>query len=163
MTTAVTMMAASTAVSAAGAGISMYGQYQQGKAQQEAAEYDAQMKEIQAESLNEKLRDDVRRKNDATRQTIERGKAKAAGSGINIASDNVLDWEGDVFETSAKDEAAMRHNTRLNEWGLKSGAELDRARGKNARRSANIGMITTAFGTGASVAGDWASFGMAGQ
>ncbi len=156
------LMVAGTAASVAGSGMQMYGQYQQGKAAESAANYNARMKELAAESVNDQTSHEVRQRNDKLQKQIALGRVSAASSGIDLSSGSVLDWEGDMQTDANTDMAVIRHNAELQKFGLRSGAALDRANAGNSMNAAYWGMGTTALSGTGRIAGDWADFKLAG-
>lgn len=156
------LMVGATIAAGAGTGMQMYGQAQEGKAIAASHEYNALMKERQADSVGEQAAFDARQLNDDQRRAVAAGQVSAAASGIDIASGAVLDWEGDMLEAATLDTAAIYHNARLQQFGLRSGATLDRHSAKNARTAAKTNMYSTAFSSGARIAGSWANFQQAG-
>jgi len=158
----VTLMAIGTAAMVVGTGVSMYGQYAQGKAAAEAGKYNATMKELQAQSVAEQASFDERQRVKQHQQDVAAGIVSAAGSGITTDSGSVLDWEGDMIGTLNTDMAAIEHNSELQQFGLYAGAELDRVNGKNARTASYINMGSTALSSAGSIAMGWGQFKAAG-
>jgi hypothetical protein len=140
----------------------MYGQKQAGDAAEAAGEFNAGMKEEQAQSVGEQASFEARQSADENRRQVAKGIASAAGSGVSTTSGSVLDWESDMQTAHGTDLAALEHNTATTQRGLRLGAELDRVGGRNAKKASRTQMLSTAFGAGASIAGGWGSFAKAG-
>lgn len=147
---------------AAGTGVSMYGQYQQGKAADKVGKYNANMQEAKAESVAEQASFDARQRIKQHQQDVAKGIVSAAGSGITTDSGSVLDWEGDMVGSLNTDLAAIEHNSELEQYGLKSGAVLSRAEGKAAKTASYYAMAGTALSGVGSIAGSWGTFKNAG-
>ena len=151
-------MGVATAASAAGTGMMMYGQYQQGKAAEKAGEYNAKIKEMQADSVAEQASFDARQRVKQNQRDVSKGLVSAAGSGLSLTSGSVLDWEGDMEDALGTDLAAIEHNSELQQFSLKSGAAIDRAEGKFAKKASYWQMGSTALGSTGQIAGSWGSY-----
>jgi hypothetical protein len=130
---------------AVGAGVSMYGQYQAGKAAEASANFNAKMKKIEAKSEGEAAAAESQRMAMENVKAIAAGTVSAAGSGLSIDSGSVVDWSGDMTTANTQDTSMVWHNTRLKQFGLLAGASLDKSTGKNARTASYINMTSTAF------------------
>lgn len=147
----------------AGAGVSMYGQYQEGKAAEKAGEYNARMDEIKAASVAEQASFDARQRAKQNMQDVSKGLVSAAGSGLTLNSGSVTDWEGDMQSAMESDFAAIEHNSELQRFGLFGSANLSRAEGKFARKASYWKMGATALSTAGSLGMGYASFAQAGK
>jgi hypothetical protein len=157
------MMTVAVVSSLGGMGMTMYGQRQQGKATDAAGKYNAKMDELKAESVGEQASFEARQRIDQNRRDVSLGLVSAAGSGLSLSSGSVLDWEGDMADAMGTDLAAIQHNASLQQWGLRSSANLSRAEGKFARKAANWQMGATALSSVGQIAGGMASFNQAGK
>ena len=159
----ITLMTMASVASAGGMGLSMYGQRQQGKAAEQAGEYNAKMKELAAESAGDQAAFEARQLNSKNRQAVAAGRVSAAGGGLDLSGGSVLDWEGDMRTALDTDLAAIRHNASLEQFGLKAGANLDRANGRNAKTASYWNMGATALSGVGQIGGGWAQFNQAGK
>jgi len=170
--TTATLAYASIAASVAGAGISMYGQYQAGQAAKAQGAYQAAVlrnNQIIAGRAAEDARlrgeEASKRKAMETKQLIGRQRAALAGNGVVVDQDSALEITGDTAEMGKWDELTIRSNAErealgYEAQGMNAGAEagLALARGQSASSAATLGMAGT-FLTGAgTVAGRWYDF-----
>lgn len=157
-----TIMAVGMVAMAAGSGVSMYGQYQQGKAAEKAGDYNAKMSELKAESVSEQASFDVRQRQKQNLQDVSKGMVSAAGSGMTLSSGSVIDWEGDMQSAMESDFAAIEHNSENQRFGLLADANLSRAQGKFAKQASYWQMGATALNTAGSLGMGYASYSKAG-
>lgn len=155
-------MIVSAAAALIGAGLSIYGQRQQAEAAQEAADYNAELLEAKAESVSQKAMFDAQQINKAKKKTIAAGRVQAAGSGVDVTSGSVMDWEGDIGADYELAQASTFHNARLQEFGLRGNAELARVEGRNAKTAANIASIGTAFSSVGQIGASYYNWSQAG-
>lgn len=159
----VTLMVIAGATMAAGAGVQMYGQYQEGKAAEASGKYNARMDEIKAESVAEQASFDARQRSKQNMQDVSLGLVSAAGSGLTLNSGSVTDWEGDMQSAMESDFAVIEHNSELQRFGFFGSANLSRAEGKFARKASYWKMGATALSTAGSLGMGYASFSQAGK
>jgi hypothetical protein len=153
--------------SVAAAGMSAYGQYQQGKAADYQADYEAKVAENNAKVADYQAQDAARR-GELEAQQIQRAYAARIAAGrTGFAAGNVaLDsgsaglWQVGNEEGRAEDLATSKTNTALDIWGIKyQGTNLRaqagalRIGGANARAGANIGAAGSLLQGASSAAG----------
>lgn len=111
------------ALMAGGTLMNVYGQYQQGKAAEKAAEYNARIQEItgrQKESL-------IRRQG---RKELSRIRTAVSKSGVRM--------EGSPMEVLAESAANIEMDALNARFGMETGATATRAEGKSRKRGANL-------------------------
>lgn len=155
-------MCTPTALMAGGTLFGAYGQYQQGRAEQAAANYQADI-----EDRNAKLA--MRQAEDATARgaqeelNLRRQTEKLKGSQIasigasgGDLSGSAIDLLTDTAYQSELDAANIRYNSQRERWGYevqasnhRSQANIYRASAANAKKAGTIGALGTVF-TGAS-------------
>lgn len=146
----------------AGGGIAAYSQYQAGKAQNAAAQAQAQQLQIQAE--NERARASVAQlqgQQEAERRYLQLSQdigamyANFAGNGLEISNSGTV---GSALKTTVneagQDVKTIEDNTRMNVWGHLANAtqymnqsSLAIFQGKSAKKSATLGAIGTGIGS----------------
>lgn len=152
----------------AGGGIAAYSQYQAGKAQNAAAQAQAQQLQIQAE--NERARASVAQlqgQQEAERRYLQLSQdigsmyANFAGNGLEISNSGTV---GSALKTTVteagQDVKTIEDNTRMNVWGHLANAtqymnqsSLAIFQGKSAKKSATLGAIGTGVGAVGSAIG----------
>lgn len=152
----------------AGGGIAAYSQYQAGKAQNKAAQAQAQQLQIQAE--NERARASVAQlqgQQEAERRYLQLSQdigamyANFAGNGIEISNSGTVGSALKTTVTEARqDVKTIEDNTRMNVWGHLANAtqymnqsSLAIFQGKSAKKSATLGAIGTGVGAVGSAIG----------
>ena len=150
---------ATTAVST---GVSMYGQYQAGKAQEQAAKWNADQQRKQASYEEGIAQRNMRRERENNRRELARRRASAARGGLaetGAVSDELI-------------EASERHQTELDDiWErastqsqvLKRKAAMSIWEGKQARAASQYNMISTGIGGVGSALTTAKDFGMIGN
>lgn len=132
---AITIAYIAAATSAVGAGVSAYGQYQQGKSQEKLANYNAQVQEANAanrERDGRAMANAQRRQNEKlkARQRTVSAKSGVTGAGSPLA---VAAQQAGEMEMQALDIERNAANAALAD---RQQATLDRAGGKAAKRGA---------------------------
>lgn len=129
-----------------GTGISAYGQYQQGKAQEAMARYNAKLSEQQAEQEGVVSAENARRRREMNRRRIGQIRASLAGSGVSLTEGSYLDAIGQTtseLELATLDDinqSRRRQEAYLNE------ATMQRWQGSQASSAGNIAAASTLFG-----------------
>jgi len=151
---------AAAVLSGLGLATSAYSSYAQGKAAQQAANYqaailenNAKITQIQAQQAveqteSEKL--DVRRQYQRLTGT---GKTAYAAGNVLLGSGTPLAWETDVKQSEAEDISRLEYNLSLQKYGLdveaqnyKNQAALTRMQGASAARAGTLGAFSTLLG-----------------
>lgn len=123
----------------AGSALTAYGKVQEGKAAQDAAEYNIALGEMQAQDA---LYQAEQEKQQLAHQFLKEkaaGQVQTAGSNIRIGTGSSLDWENDLIETYISDKALVDENAARGISGIRNQQNLDEAQGNNARTAGNIG------------------------
>lgn len=150
---------ATTALLIGGAGVSAYGQYQQGQAAKDAAEYQAAVSRNNAimedrraqQELEAGDREAIQRRR-AIAQLIGQQRANVGASGVE-ASGSPLEVIADTAEQGTLDMATIRYNAelraqdrRFSAQNLRAQSVLQEFEGRSAARAGQIGAFGTILG-----------------
>lgn len=157
--------------------VTMYSQYQQGKAQE--AMYQAQADQAQEEAHVEKLKanaqaDIIQDQGAAESKKLKRqqvkliGKQKAQLAAMGISGVTAEDIMSDTLQVQDMDMATLHYNADLatweakttgdyNSWALKNEAAMHRASKINTRKATNMKMTGTLLKSATSIAGGFSS------
>jgi hypothetical protein len=140
-------------ISLIGTAVSAYGSYQQGKAQQRAADYNAKVQEAQAIQQDMENRENIRRERRAGKDLMSSQRQKLGASGVVIGSGappELLGKTAGELELRAQD--AARAGRSQFQYGM-SEAAMTRWSGKQAASAGLIGAAGTLLqGTGSAIA-----------
>ena len=151
----------------ASAAVSAYGQYQSGKAQEAASEYNAQVQENNARVAEQYAKaaeargdDEARQKRIDAERMASRQQAVLAAKGIDISTGTPLDILGDTAMYGELDAQTIKYNAGLEAYQQRatasnalSQAELSRMEGRQAAKAGTMQAFGTLIG-GASKAGN---------
>lgn len=140
MSWAITAVAVVTAV---GAGVSAYGQYQSGQAQEDMAKYNAK---IQADAANNEAQagaENARRQREENRRRLATMRTRIAGSGVNIGAGSSLDVLGEAAGELELQALDVFRDSDARQRQLKSQSVLTSFEGKQASRAGTIGATGT--------------------
>ena len=125
-----------------------------GKAQQAAAEYNAQVAENEKVLVERQNRDEESRLRKQSERLIGAQINAVAASGVQIAGSTLMPI-ADAYYGVAKDAARIQYNSEVNKQKLQAQADISRAEGQARRAASNIqatasllGGVTGALGTG---------------
>ena len=139
-------MAAATTIAlvaiAAGTAVTAYGQYQQGQAQERAANYQAAVQDRNAQIAKQTAEYDAERQSSRLRRAIGSQRAAVLASGIQMEG-TALDLQQDTVQQGEMDRLAILYGGEINYQNARSEAELSRMQGKAAAQAGT----TAAFGT----------------
>ena len=128
-------------ISGIGVGANAYGQYQQVQAQNQAAEYNAQLLEQNAQIEDIKAAQTVRRGQKAessqrrhVAQLIGKQRASFGGSGAVVDTGSALDIITDTAYFGEQDALTIKHNAALEAWGSKVKGQQFRSRASLLRK-----------------------------
>lgn len=158
-------------LTAAAGGVTAYGQYQAGKAQDKYYQYLSQQNEREAEAAQQTAEQQVTiAQNEAAQRAKElkgdvsrvKGAQKAAMAAMGIYGVTAEDILADTANRAKLDEANIRYNADIASWAarkeaaergwaLRNQATLFRFAGKQARQAAAINVTSTLLGTAASI------------
>lgn len=152
-----------------GAGMSVYGQMQQGQAAKAQASYQAQvternkqMLEYQAEDRAEQGRLQEEQHRQKVRQLMGTQRAGLSASGVTLDDGSAVDLMTDTATIGEMDAQTIRQNTAKDIWairnqqqGLDAESSLLMSRGKAAAQSGTVGAFGSLLGGAGRVAGDW--------
>lgn len=130
-------------------GVSAYGQYQQGKAEKSAANYNARLANLQADNEKQKGLEAEAEHARKVQQLKAQQRAGMAANGLDLTSDTPMSIFEQTAEWGERDRQTIAHNTDMDVWGLRSGSSLYKAQGKNALMSSYYGAGTTLLNSGA--------------
>ena len=145
------MVLAAVAVSTA---VTAYGQYQQGKAQQQAYEYNAKVNEQNAKIAQDKAAYEADKQAQRMRRLNATQRPAYAASGVNL-SGTALDLMEDSTTQGEMDRLAILYGGDVQAIQSRNEAELNRFQGKQAASAGT----SAAFGT---LLGGASTLGMAG-
>lgn len=138
--------------SVAGTAATAYGQIQQGKAAEKAAEYNAEVANMQAkDAIN---RGNIEAEAQRTKEAKVAGaqRAAAGASGAVVDSGSFADVVLDTVTTGERDAQTIRTNAMRQAWGLESQADIDLYSGRQAKAASQTAAAGTLL-TGASSVG----------
>lgn len=145
--------------SVAGTAMTAYGQIQQGEAAQKAAEYNAEVANMQAKDAINRGNIEAEKQRLKAQQVAGAQRAAMGASGAQVDSGSFADILLDTATTGEKDAQTIRTNAMRQAWGLESQAEIDLYQGKQAKQAAYMqagGTLLTGTATAASRMG-WGS------
>lgn len=134
---------------AAGTAIQMYGQVQQGRAAQAAANAEAANLEYQAEVDRDNAQASASRIRRAGRRARGETLAGIAASGIKVGQGSALDVEREVMTDYETDAALAILNGERAGRGAESQADMTRRAGRDARRASYWGATSSLLSAGA--------------
>ena len=159
----VTAVVATTVASTAFQAI---GQYQAGRAERKAANYQAAVQENNAQ-MAEYAAEDALRRGEEEKGAIRRrsllargqGRSSFAAGNILLGTGSQLLWEDDMDDVLASDLNTTDYNARMEAWSnryqganMRADAGALRAQGRSAARAGRMGAFTSLLGGGASAA-----------
>lgn len=124
-------------------GVSAYGQYQQGKAEKSAANYNARIANLQADNEKQKGLEAEAEHARKMKQLQAQQRAGMAANGLDLTSDTPMSIFEQTAEWGERDRQTIAHNTDMDVWGLRSESSLYKAKGKNALMSSYYGSGAT--------------------
>ena len=136
-----TLAFAAIAASLAGAGISAYGQYQQGKSQQAMGEYNAKVAEQQATGEADVAQENAKRQRDMNRRQLSAIRSQMAGSGISQSQGSSLDALGAASSELELQTLDMFREGQAKQIAYGNQAGMDRWQGNQAAKAGQIGAI----------------------
>jgi len=153
--------------SAASAGASAYGTYQQGKANNAVAENNQRMLESNAK-LEEDRALDAKNKGELDAQAVRRNASQVEGAqrvalaanGLDLQSGTAFDLVGQTDFFGRADAATARSNASKEAWAINNNAANMRAQGQNYSGRANPGRAAglSLLGSASSVADKWYTY-----
>lgn len=161
-----------TVLTVAAAGVTAYGQYQQGQAAKQAGEYQAAVAEQNARTSENLAKDAEQRgqiaEQNQRRQTaalMGRQQAVLAAKGIDLANGTPLDILSQSAEYGELDALTIRHNASLEALQLRAQAGNQRAQGQlsllegnNAATAGTLSAGGTLLSGGAKAGGYWQQY-----
>jgi len=144
------------------AGMQIFGQQAQAKAQRQAAEYNAKVAENNARLAEENVRREQlsnaqaeQQQRTKTASLIGSERAALAASGVDVNSGTSVDIQASTAKTGFEDLLTIRENSLAKQRAFHqqatdftNKASMDRATGKNAQLQANIQGVTTVLDAG---------------
>lgn len=160
---------AALALAAVSAATSAYGAYEQGQAQSEAANYQAQVAKNNQDIANQNAQFALQQgqqqeaaKREQTAQTISTERAFTAASGIDPNKGSPLRIQGDTAGLGALDASVISTNAARTAWGFQTqgmnfGAQagLLQQQSSSAAAAGNVGAFSSIIGGASSVANKW--------
>lgn len=143
----------------AGTGMSVFGQLQQGKAQEKAAKYEAQQMDAnakQVEASGQHAAIEQRRQSELLQS---RAQAVAGATGFGMVDPDVLKIIGGITEEGERAFQSELFNSRSQANQMKAQAGATRYEGAQVRRATRIGAAATALSGVADAASGYKFFG----
>ena len=162
VTIALIATAASTAMSAAGAIQQGQAAAAQGRAQQQAQEYNAVVKEQNAQLSRQQAGAREEQQRRQTRQVLGQQSAALAQAGIGVGTGSALDIEEQSMVRAELDALTISYEGELQATGLLAGAEQDRYYGEVAKSRGENERTASYMSAGASILSGAASYGTMG-
>lgn len=141
-----------TAVAIAGSAMTAYGQIQQGRAAEKAAEYNAEVANLQAKDAVNRGNIEAEKQRLKAQQVAGAQRAAMGASGAQVDSGSFADILVDTATTGEKDAQTIRTNAMRQAWGLETQADIDLYQGKQAKSAAYMaagGTLLTSAATAA--------------
>jgi len=162
-------------VSAVASGMSAYGKYKEGVAQQKQYNYQADVAasegelaykrgEKQSELIQTSASAEGRKQKTQAAQVASAQRAAMVANGIDLSSVTASDLASETMSKAKLDELSIRYNADINSWSAKEEGKYKRwaghtqasqlrFAGKQAKASGQMGAFTTLLGGAASMAG----------
>jgi hypothetical protein len=132
-----------TGLAVAGTLLSAYGAYQQGKAQEDVANYNAKMNELAADQKVQQGASAADQQRAKIRQILGAQRAAVGASGAVVGEGT----SGAIFDQTAalgeQDALQIERNAQLEAWGLRTGAQGKRFEGALAAAAGRTGAFST--------------------
>ena len=142
-----------------GGGVAAYGQYQQGKATDKAAKYNAEIAEINAQMSMQQAAFEAKQLR--RQRMILSGRQRAAGAANGLAlTGSFADIYSDSAVQGELQALSRRYQGEVEATNYRAQSELYKFEGSSARRAANVQMAATLVSSVGSAA---SSFSMAGK
>lgn len=163
---------ASLAASAAGAGVSAYGAYEQGQAQRQQALYQAGVAQQNQAIANQYATSEIEKgnvleqeKRDQTAQMISKERAGFGASGLDVNTGSPLRLQESTAVVGELDAQTIRNNAQRAAYGYEvqgmnfgANAGLLDMEASNASRFGALGALSSIIGGASSVGDKWARF-----
>lgn len=144
--------------SAVGGAVSAYGQYQQGRAQEQIAKNNAVVAGYQAEDAQRRGEEEAQRIRRQAAMLKGQQRARAAAGGLDLGVGSIAELQDQTDFFAQVDQNTARRNADLESWQARAQAANFRAEGANARAAGTTGAFSTLLSTAGSVADKWYSF-----
>lgn len=138
-----TMAYIAVAVSVIGAGVSAYGQYEQGQSAKKAANYNAEMDKRAADDALQRGSIEAAKVKENTRKLISTQIANSGASGFDSSTGTALDLSVEAKGYGELDALTTINNAQRQASGLEAQADLDRYQGRASARAGTIGAAGT--------------------
>lgn len=138
-------------LAALGAGTQLYAADQRAETQQQVADYNARMQEIEAAQIKERgiAKENLLREQAADKVAQQR--AQAAAAGVNPGQGGAFQLQEGVRLQSNAEALQIRENFEQRSQAAKTGAELTRFQGEAQSYNTLLSGVGRAFSTGASL------------
>lgn len=146
----------------AGAAVSAYGAVQQGKAQQEMSNYQAEVAQNNAKIATEKGEAQATQVGLANRQKLGAITTGEAASGVDVNTGSAGQVRQSAKLLGQTDVETAKSNAALQNYGFRTQSSLDVFAGENAAAAGNIGAAGSLLSGASSVGSEYAQFKNAG-
>lgn len=141
---------------AGGAGVSMYGQYQQGKAQQAMARYNAKIAQQNAEAEANAIEAERRILAETQREQMASLRVRGAGSNIDYETGSPLLVATKQATQNALDQMELNRQAEIARVQGQAQADQLKYQGRVARKASFLNMASTALSTAGSMSSMYA-------
>lgn len=156
----ITLFAAAAASTLAATGVSAYGQYQAGKAENSAMKYNARMADMEAKDAEKRGVSEEANHARKVSQLKSSQRVEMAGNGLDLGFGTPLELFSQTAEWGERDRQTIEDNTNKEAWSLRSQGAMYRAKGKNAYTAGKMGAVGSLLGGASSLFSMGASSGM---
>ena len=145
-------MGATAAVATIGSSVlGAYAQEKAGRAQQDVANWNADVAEQQAQDAIARGDVAAKRQQQVIKQTIGAQRAALAAQGLDLKDGSALDVQMNTAGLGALDVVTIKNNAAREAWGYRVNADNYRMQGEVARKTADANAFGTLLGGGASL------------
>lgn len=149
-------MGIGTGLQALGTGMSAFGQYQAGKQQQTAMNYNAAVSEQQAEIIERSGELEAYKLKKSGESFKSSQRAMYGASGVKGTSGSALEVLADTAAMIELDIATTKYNTAVGAMQARSQAAMQRWEGQQAKKAWTMAAWTTLIGGAGKIAGNYA-------
>lgn len=127
--------------SAVGAGMSAYGQYQAGQTQKALGDYNANVRQVQAQEVTQQGMVAVDQQRARVRQVLGEQSVQAAAGGAVAGSGTFADLGTETAQYGEMDAQNLRLNALKQAWGLNAEAGIQRMEGDLGAKSGTFNAL----------------------
>lgn len=136
-------------------GVSAYSQYQQGRTQQDFANYEARQAEADARASQGEAKVEAERLRKAGKRAAAEASVALAGSGQDLSSAGAIGINREINRGAEEDAYFALLGGQGRSARLNAGAAMSRARGRAAAQAGRLGAFAEVLSTGYSAGKGW--------